>query len=718
MRDNSISNINRQNNKVLIVFFSLVSFFLTIFFIGFENLSPFKTDWFFSSLDAMNQYIGWCFFKNDDWRFPLGLNPNYGTINNSIIYSDSIPILAIVFKTFKSFIELEFNYFSLWVFVCFFFQGFFSYKIIFNYTKNGYFSLISSLFFLTAPIFLHKMTHVFSLGSHFLILASIYVLSISNKKKYYFYVAISFFTILVHFYLFFINSIIFFIDLINNNLFKEKKIKKFFKYSFVYLIISISVMYISGYFAINSINSLALGYGEYKFNLLGFFDPVQLAENSNKSLSGFSSWSLFLKDIPSLPNEYEGFAYLGLGVICLLLFSIINFIKLNKTSSFLLFKNIFFLVFILFFILSLSNNIDFGITPIIHIELNKYILAVFGIIRSTGRLIWPAYYLILIFALIYTFKKNKIRRSIIIVFIALIIQLIDISPGLKQINNGKYFANNKNLLFNSEAGLVDSFWQSLEWGSKVNTTYEIGYNSLLIKTGRYFCKNNIKSNIFALARYDRFLIPKNRYEIYDNIYLKKLDSSPYIVSDNYNHILDISDRFKDSNLGFFYRDNLWIIQKNKKNLMNKSDIENKNLLGFPIVTKTKTVTAKDTNFFGIGWLREPSNPNLIISDGNISSILFKIKNIKLNNLMFELDDKKLNQELIEFDIYINDKFLKTQKIYKGKTNNFEIYLEDFNDKSTRIDFKFIEIKSQWDTKKNINFNKFGIFLKSIKFDKI
>ena len=132
----------------------------------------------------------------------------------------------------------------------------------------------------------------------------------------------------------------------------------------------------------------------------------------------------------------------------------------------------------------------------------------------------------------------------------------------------------------------------------------------------------------------------------------------------------------------------------------------------------ETVTAKDINFFGIGWLREPSNPNLIISDGNISSILFKIKNIKLNNLIFELDDKKINQELIEFDIYINDKFLKTQKIYKGKTNNFEIYLEDFNDKSVRIDFKFIKIKSQWDTKKNINSNKFGIFLKSIKFDKI
>ena len=37
--------------------------------------------------------------KNDFWRFPLGSNPNFGDeFGNSIIFSDSIPILAFFFK--------------------------------------------------------------------------------------------------------------------------------------------------------------------------------------------------------------------------------------------------------------------------------------------------------------------------------------------------------------------------------------------------------------------------------------------------------------------------------------------------------------------------------------------------------------------------------------------------------------------------------------------
>ena len=48
----------------------------------------------------------------------------------------------------------HFNYFSIWIFICFFLQGLFSYKIIYHYTKDNFYSLFVTLFFLTAPIFL------------------------------------------------------------------------------------------------------------------------------------------------------------------------------------------------------------------------------------------------------------------------------------------------------------------------------------------------------------------------------------------------------------------------------------------------------------------------------------------------------------------------------------------------------------------------------------
>ena len=83
------------NNYKIKFFFLFLSFLSTIYFLGLENISPYKIDWLFSQPDITTHYIGWCYFKNDIWHFPFGLNPEYGGANNSIIYSDSIPLLAL-----------------------------------------------------------------------------------------------------------------------------------------------------------------------------------------------------------------------------------------------------------------------------------------------------------------------------------------------------------------------------------------------------------------------------------------------------------------------------------------------------------------------------------------------------------------------------------------------------------------------------------------------
>ena len=93
MRD-IIKNFNK-NNLILILFYFFTSLVLTSLFIGLDNLSINNTKWLFSGDDRSAHQLGWHFFKNDVWRFPLGSNPNFGDeIGNSIIYSDSIPILA------------------------------------------------------------------------------------------------------------------------------------------------------------------------------------------------------------------------------------------------------------------------------------------------------------------------------------------------------------------------------------------------------------------------------------------------------------------------------------------------------------------------------------------------------------------------------------------------------------------------------------------------
>ena len=119
---------------------------------GMENISPLDIEWAHTvnkfNRDPALYQTAWYFFLNDIWRFPLGSNPNYGMgISSSIVISDTIPILSFFFKSLKSFIPNNFQYFTFWFFVCFYLQLFFSFKILKKFTNSVPYSLIGSIFF-------------------------------------------------------------------------------------------------------------------------------------------------------------------------------------------------------------------------------------------------------------------------------------------------------------------------------------------------------------------------------------------------------------------------------------------------------------------------------------------------------------------------------------------------------------------------------------------
>ena len=65
-------------NKINLLFL-LISFLCLISVVGIDNVSFKSTEWLFTGTGESAQHqLGWHFFKNDIWRFPLGNNPNYG----------------------------------------------------------------------------------------------------------------------------------------------------------------------------------------------------------------------------------------------------------------------------------------------------------------------------------------------------------------------------------------------------------------------------------------------------------------------------------------------------------------------------------------------------------------------------------------------------------------------------------------------------------------
>jgi len=143
-----------SNNKINFLFL-FISYLCLVAVVGFDNISFQNTKWLHDGSDSTLPQMGWYFFKNDIWRFPLGSNPNYGLeLGSSIVFADSIPILSLFFKIFRSFIPENFQYISLWYFICFFLQLYFSYKILKKFTNSVPYSLIGSFFFIRTDFYL------------------------------------------------------------------------------------------------------------------------------------------------------------------------------------------------------------------------------------------------------------------------------------------------------------------------------------------------------------------------------------------------------------------------------------------------------------------------------------------------------------------------------------------------------------------------------------
>mgnify|MGYP006286010095 CR=1 FL=1 len=137
----------------LLICFAILAFLLIM---GPYALIPTNIAWL-SSGDPAQHYLGWAFYRHSPWTNPIGLNPDYGMdISSSIVYSDSIPLMAILLKPFSAWLPETFQYLGLWALLCFVLQGYFAYLLIGRMTKEPLLKILGAGFFIFAPAFLWR----------------------------------------------------------------------------------------------------------------------------------------------------------------------------------------------------------------------------------------------------------------------------------------------------------------------------------------------------------------------------------------------------------------------------------------------------------------------------------------------------------------------------------------------------------------------------------
>lgn len=400
-----------------------IAFFIVV---GFEPLNPLNAGWILGRLDPTQHYLGWLFYRNSEWTFPIGLNPLFGQdLSSSIVYSDSIPLLAIPFKILGPLLPERFHYFGIWIFASFLLQALLAWKILGIYSKSTSLRLLGCGLFLFFPPMLWRINtpaggHSALVG-HFLILWALYlILRPTNHRPSLLWLLLLSLSVLTHFYIFAIVALLWLADLVNHRLIQHDiSTKNFFQEIFLALLCTLFLAWQVGYFVITTSLNNERGYGFYGMNILGLIDS--------------QGWSYILESRTNPSSWGEGFAYLGVGIIIASFAALITLLNrssgnINAIKTFFKSRPYLVLLVIGLTVFAISNRIGIGDLSFTY-PLPAWLLKIADALRSSARLFWPVQYLLMIAIFIAIVRTFSHKIALAILGFCFLLQAADTSKG-------------------------------------------------------------------------------------------------------------------------------------------------------------------------------------------------------------------------------------------------------------------------------------------------
>jgi hypothetical protein len=517
----TISTPNRLINCFLPAILGIFAFSLVV---GWDVLNPEYVGWLMGRFDPIQHYLGWDFFRRSEWTNPIGLSPTFGLdISSSIVYADSIPLMAIIFKIFDQILPVNFQYFGIWLLICFILQSYFGWKLAAIYFDSNLKRALVAILFVISPQMLWRLnTHAGvhnALVSHFLILAGIFLTLRKDCSNRFFHWTILFVASLtINFYFLLITSFLWMADSIDRYIARQHSVKLFFRELLILLAIVLLLGWQVGYFAIATSSVDIWGYGFFRFNLMAPLDSYGL--------------SLFIPNI-NLPSTWgEGYGYFGAGVLVGILFAIPYFvIKWLDIRAFICRYPALILVLTIFFLLSITNNVGVGVANYL-ITLPEIVLKVLGITHSAARFFWPIYYFLLVFLVFAIQKIYSKKASLFILCFIVFIQLVDLYP-LRQSIKTEY-AKDMTGVYDTSI-LKSKLWLDIAKKYKKLVLIPATNQPPHWETFAFYAsKYGLATNSIFTARIDSAKVDVSNKKINESIAVGQLDDDAvYIVQDGF-----------------------------------------------------------------------------------------------------------------------------------------------------------------------------------------
>ena len=523
-------------NKKRIVIYGIAALIGVVSFIavyGVYVLNPVYDDWLLGRGDLTQHYLGWCFYRRGQWIFPIGLTNQLAYPNNtSVIFTDSIPLFAVFFKILSPILPDTFQYFGWWGLICFILQGIVASMILIELQVDRLQIVVGSLIFVLSPIVIERMFRHTSLGAHWIVLLSIYYF-IKHKNTYrdikktsLCWGIVGGLIGAVHMY-YLPMCAAFAGAYVIASLMKERR----FRIRYIMPMAAFTaglflVTYILGGFSTDA-SPDSDGLGEYGFNLNGFFNA-----------KGYSRW------LPNLETyqdgQYEGLAYLGIGIYILLIFAVIyvaimlTYAKKTCNRDVVIYMFIYTVIILGLTTFAVSPQVSFGSRLLFVLTDSSTLTHYWSIFRSSGRIIWLVYYLIDIGVIVCydrLWKLSGRKRSVALMIFAVCTFLQIYDMGKKLASQRQTFANKVTY----DCPLKSEIWNELAERESIKHIVWVSHNidyGPIMHFAKYAYDNGWTMNNFYFAR--GINVNEDTRQSVENlndscIYLFKTDETEYIV---------------------------------------------------------------------------------------------------------------------------------------------------------------------------------------------
>jgi hypothetical protein len=389
-------------------------------------LPPSDTGWMLSGRigpDPVQYWLGWTAFARDDWRWPPGANPGWGMeLASSVFYSDSIPLLAFLFKALRPVVEVA-QYWGLWIYACGALQAVLAWGLMGRATREPLPRLAVAGLFVMQPLLLGRLGGHFALGGQFLLLIGLWLCVAPGHgvRRGLAWAALMAAAALVQAYILPMVGALWAADWLARAADRDRRGGALIGVEALGVpAAGIAGLWVGGFFLLSGgFGGTWGGYGKMQLDLLAPFDP------------GY--WGALLPDIETAGHLEAGNSYPGLGALAVIGLGALAWLigprgALRRHWALLL-------VLAGLLLLAVTHRVAIGGQEFEVLPLPDWIVSRADALRASERFFWPVLYAALLGASVALVRGLGGKRAGFVLFAALMLQAVDLRPGFARLQH-------------------------------------------------------------------------------------------------------------------------------------------------------------------------------------------------------------------------------------------------------------------------------------------